>query len=69
MTRQEFSYRGKKIVIERDHPHAVVSVDGREFYCHFHEAPEGQGLGMWMSDEAFFGSPDIRELARHFADH
>jgi hypothetical protein len=24
---------------------------------------------MWMCDEAYFGSPDIKELARHFADY
>ncbi len=23
----------------------------------------------WMCDEAYFASPDIRELARHFADY
>ncbi len=64
----EFMYMGKQIVIRDAHPNAVVSVDGREFHCHHHH-PEDGGLPMWMCDEAYFGSPDINELARHFADY
>lgn len=69
MTAAEFMYKGKQISIRDDHPHAVVTVDGREFLCHHHHAEDGQGLDMWMCDEAYFASPDIRELARHFADY
>lgn len=70
MTDIEFMYKGKNIVIRQDHPHAVVSVDGREFRCHHHHPENDQaGLSMWMCDEAYFASPDIRELARHFADY
>src|SRR5215207_1400700 len=65
----EFAYKGKHIVIREEHPGAVVSVDGREFRCNHHHQEEGQGLTMWMCDEAYFASPDIRELARHFADY
>jgi hypothetical protein len=67
--RTEFSYKGKKIVIEEDHPHAVVTVDGRAFTCHHHHLEEGKGLPMWMCVEAYFTSPDLKELARHFADY
>lgn len=67
MSATEFSYKGKQIVISDDHPHATVSVDGREFTCHHHH--EDEGLHMWMCDEAYFASPDIKELARHFADY
>ena len=69
MADQEFMYKGKSIVIRDEHPDAVVSVDGREFRCHHHQPEEGQGLAMWMCAEAYFASPDIRELARHFADY
>ena len=69
METTEFMYKGKKIVIRDEHPNAVVSVDGREFMCHHHHPEEGQGLAMWMCDEAYFASPDIKELARHFADY
>ena len=69
MADQEFVYKGKSIVIRDEHPDAVVSVDGREFRCHHHHPEEDQGLAMWMCAEAYFASPDIRELARHFADY
>lgn len=65
----ELSYKGKKIVIREQHPHAVVTVDGREFSCHHHHPPDEKGLAMWMCDEAYFMSPDLKELARHFADY
>ncbi len=65
----EFSYKGKRIQIQDKHPRAIVSVDGREFSCHHHHPPEGHGLAMWMCDEAYFASPDVMELARHFADY
>ena len=69
MARTEFTYKGKHIVIEENHPDAVVSIDGREFSCHHHHLEGGQGLPMWMCNEAYFASPDIKELARHFADY
>ena len=69
MKETKFDYKGKKIVIKQDDGHATVSVDGREFGCHFEEAKEKQGLSMWMCDEAYFTTPDLRELARHFADY
>jgi hypothetical protein len=70
MSTAEFMYKGKRIAIREEHPNAVVSVDGREFACHHHHPePGGTGLPMWMCDEAYFASPDIRELARHFADY
>jgi hypothetical protein len=69
MAKTEFMYKGKKIVIEDDHPNAVVSVDGREFTCHHHHGDKDKGLAMWMCDEAYFASPDLKELARHFADY
>lgn len=69
MTDAAFDYKGKQIVIREQHPDAVVSVDGREFRCHHHHPKEDQGLAMWMCEEAYFASPDIRELARHFADY
>ena len=65
----EFSYKGKKVVIREEHPGAVVSVDGREFSCHHHHPPGDKGLAMWMCDEAYFASPDLKELAKHFADY
>ena len=65
----EFSYKGKKIIIREEHPGAIVSVDGREFSCHHHHAPGEKGLAMWMCDEAYFASPDLKELAKHFADY
>lgn len=67
MSTTEFNYKGKKIVITDDHPHATVSVDGRKFACHHHH--EDEGLDMWMCEESYFGAPDIKELARHFADY
>lgn len=69
MADMEFNYKGKKILIHDKHPHATVSVDGREFSCHHHHPQEGRGLPMWMCDEAYFASPDVKELARHFADY
>jgi len=69
MAETEFLYKGKRIVIGEGHDDVTITVDGREFRCH-HRHPEGdQGLAMWMCDEAYFASPDIRELARHFADY
>jgi hypothetical protein len=68
MAAREFMYKGKTITISEGHPDAVITVDGREFACHHHH-PEGDGLSMWMCDEAYFASPDIEELARHFADY
>lgn len=68
MSDAEFLYMGKKIAIREEHPNAVVSVDGREFHCHHHH-PEDGGLTMWMCDEAYFASPELDELARHFADY
>jgi hypothetical protein len=66
----EFMYMGKQIAIHEEHPNAVISVDGREFHCHHHQPEEDSpGLAMWMCDEAYFASPDIRELAKHFADY
>jgi hypothetical protein len=65
----EFMYKGKKIVIREKHPDAVISVDGREFVCHHHHEKDNKGLPMWMCGESYFASPDIRELARHFADY
>lgn len=67
MSTREFMYKGKKIVVRDEHPNAVVSVDGREFACHHHHAESG--LNMWMCEEAYFASPDLDELARHFADY
>ena len=69
MPNQEFTYKGKRIVITEEHPGATVSVDGRQFTCHHHHTEDDKGLAMWMCDEAYFASPDIRELARHFADY
>lgn len=63
----EFTYKGKRLVITQDHPDATVAVDGREFACHHHH--EGEGLDIWMCEEAYFASADIKELARHFADY
>lgn len=65
----QFSYKGKQISISEKHPGAVVKVDLREFNCHHHHEAAGVGLAMWMCEEAYFASPDIRELARHFADY
>ena len=69
MATTEFSYKGKHIVIGEGHPDVTVSVDGREFRCHHHHPEGDRGLAMWMCNEAYFASPDIRELARHFADY
>ncbi|MFD0366273.1 hypothetical protein ACFQZZ_32970 [Nocardia sp. GCM10030253] len=69
MAASEFTYKGKAIVIREDHPHAVVSVDGREFACHHHHGAGERGLAMWMCDEAYFASPEVRVLAKHFADY
>lgn len=69
MTETEFMYMGKQIVIRNEHPDAVVVVDGREFRCHHHHPEEGAGLAMWMCEEAYFMSPELQELARHFADY
>lgn len=67
MSATEFRYKGKTIAIREDHPNATVSVNAREFSCHHHHGDNG--LSMWMCDEAYFASPDIQELARHFADY
>ncbi|WP_280267117.1 hypothetical protein [Nocardia wallacei] len=69
MSGTEFRYRGKTVVIREHHPHATISVDGREFTCHHHPGPGENGFAMWMCDEAYFGAADIRELAWHFADY
>ena len=61
-------YKGKTITISDGHPDAVITVDGRAFTCHHHHADDG-GMNMWMCDEAYFASPEIEELARHFADY
>lgn len=68
MAAREFMYKGKTITISEGHPDVVITVDGREFSCHHHH-PEGDGLSMWMCAEAYFASPDVEELARHFADY
>lgn len=65
----QFNYKGKKIVISEQHPDAIVKVDGREYGCHHHHEPKGVGLAMWMCQESYFASPDLRGLARHFADY
>jgi hypothetical protein len=65
----EFRYKGKKVVIRETHPDATLSVDGRRFSLHHHHPPEGPGLAMWMCSEATFGSPDIKEVARHVVDY
>lgn len=69
MSDTEFMYMGKKVTIREEHPNAVVSVDGREFHCHHMHSEEGAGLAMWMCDEGYFASPDLNEMARHFADY
>lgn len=69
MADMQFSYKGKPITVRETHPGAVVSVDGREFSCHHHHPPGDKGLAMWMCDEAYFASPDLKELAKHFADY
>ena len=46
---------------------ATVEVDGRPFGCMYHEREVG--MPMWMCNEAYFGSFDLIELARHFADY
>ena len=69
MPDMEFSYTGKKIVVKEAHPNATVSVDGRVFKCHHHHAPDDKGLAMWMCDEAYFMSADLKDLAKHFADY
>jgi hypothetical protein len=63
----KFTYKGKQIKITETHPDAVISIDGREFRCHHHHGDNG--LAMWMCDEAYYMTPDIKELARHFADY
>lgn len=63
----QFSYKGKQIKITETHPDAVISIAGRDFKCHHHHGETG--LPMWSCDEAYFMSPDIRELARHLADY
>jgi hypothetical protein len=69
MSDSDFMYMGKHITIHEDHPNAVVTVDGREFHCHHHHPEDGDGLDMWMCDEAYFSSPDLVGLAKHFADY
>jgi hypothetical protein len=69
MAEVHFGYKGKQVAIVEKHPDAVVEIDGRGFSCHHHHEQSGVGLAMWMCEESYFASPDIRELARHFADY
>lgn len=67
MNESRFSYKGNEVVVQDDHPNAVVQVGKRKFKMTHHHA-EGV-LAMWMCDEAYFASPDLMELARHVVDY
>ena len=66
MKETRFMYKGAEVIVQDNHPEGTVTVDKRKFkVSHHHEG----GLGMWMCDEAYFASPDLMELARHFVDY
>lgn len=58
-------YKGKHVEIERREDRATVRVDGIKFECALHT---GGPLGLWHCNHAYFATPDLRELARHFVD-
>lgn len=66
MKETRFMYKGAEVVVQDNQPEGTVTVDKRKFkVSHHHEG----GLAMWMCDEAYFASPDLMELARHFVDY
>ncbi len=67
MEETRFMYKGAEVVVKEDHPRATITVNKREFKATHHHPPVG--LSMWMCDEAYFMSPDLTELARHFVDY
>ena len=60
-----FPYKGQDITIHVRGDIAHVHVDKKVIPCMLHPG----NLPMWMCNEAYFGTPDITELARHMADY
>ena len=66
MKETRFMYKGKEVTVQDNHPEGTVIVGKRKFKVSHHHMG---GLAMWMCDEAYFASPDLMELARHFVDY
>ena len=66
MKETRFKYKGVEVIVQDDHPNGTIIVGKRKFNVFHHHAG---GLAMWMCDEAYFATPDINELARHFVDY
>lgn len=66
MKETRFKYRGADVIVQDDHPNGTVIVGKRKFKVSHHHAG---GLAMWMCEEAYFATPDLMELARHFVDY
>jgi hypothetical protein len=59
-------YKGFDVAIDyKDADHADLKIADRTFALTRHEGP----LQPWMCDEAYFGSPDIEDVARHLVDY
>lgn len=67
MKETRFMYKGVEVIVQDDHPDGTVTVGKRKFKVSHHHTPSG--LQMWVCDEAYFTSPDLMELARHFVDY
>ena len=67
MTETRFMYKGIEVIVQDDHPNGTVIVGKRKFKVSHHHAESG--LSMWACDEAYFMSPDLKELAKHFVDY
>lgn len=63
--KKKMPYKGKEVVIEQQGDNATIRVDDMAFECMLHHGP----LDMWHCREAYFSSPDIHEMARHFVDY
>lgn len=66
MKERNFQYKGMDVTIQEDRPRGTVYVGDRKFELTYEQMG---GLPMWTSEEAFFATPDVMELARHFVDY
>ena len=66
MKERKFRYKGIDVTIIEDPPQGIVYVGDRRFDLTYEQMG---GLPMWTSEEAFFATPDVMELARHFVDY
>lgn len=63
---ERLSYKGKDIAIEfPEEGRAEITIEDRTIPAFLH----GDQLKGWACENAYFMSPDIKELARHLVDY